>query len=221
MSAGWVKATMVPLVLSACVASPGPVVAGTAAALPADLFARGTERSRVGDFVRAEQYVVAAMARGYAEGACVRELVHLCIASRRLRTALAYAEPYAARHPGDAPLELLLSAIHAALGEPEQARALLEGVLRSRPDHARARYFLGVLLRDSFGEPGAAAAELEAYLSAEPAGEHAAEVRRWLEEHATRHTPVPMTRSRAHGGPPRSPSFGAGIPPRAGGDAPR
>lgn len=209
------------LVLSACSPSPTARAAGTASELRAALFARGMERTGQGDDVRGEQYVVAAMARGYPEGAAVHALVRICVAARRLRTALSYAQPYAARHPGDLPLQLLLSTIHAALGEPEQARGLLEGMLRGAPEYAPARYFLGVLLRDSFAEPESASVELAAYLAREPGGEHAGEVRRWLEEHATRREGVPTTRSRAHGGPPRSSSFGAHDPARAGFGAPR
>jgi predicted Zn-dependent protease len=202
-------AVLSTIALSACSASPSPRAPVVDAG--ASLFARAMERSRHGDSVRAEQYLVAALSRGYPEDVAVPALTRICIAGLRLRAALSYAEPYSVRHPRDVALTQLVAAVHWALGEPERARGILDGLVTSRPEYAPARYFLGILLRDALADPEAASAQLAAYLGRAPDGEHAAEARAWLEEYATRPTIGPMTPSRAHGSPSRSPSLGPRV----------
>ena len=187
-----------PIACSGSAAGPGravsrPLEPQAAAAL----YARGVESAGREDFSRAEQYLAAALGRGYPESRVVPWLVRVCLASARLRTALRYAEPYLLRHPDDAALLHLVAAIRLSLGDAAGARTALEHVVELAPDHAQARYLLAVVLRDGFDEPDAAARELSAYLLVRPRGEHAAEARSFLREYATRHTLAPTA---SHGG---------------------
>ncbi|HEY8431529.1 MAG TPA: hypothetical protein VIL20_24280, partial [Sandaracinaceae bacterium] len=79
------------------------------------LYAQGVSLGRSGDYVRAEQYLVAAIDRGYPEERALPALMAVCVEASRLTAALAYAEPFLARHPTHWPLRLLVASIHMGL----------------------------------------------------------------------------------------------------------
>jgi len=174
-----------------------------------ELFDAGVRLEQGGDMIRAEQYFVAAVGRGYPEAEVVPHLVRVCIASSRLNSALSHAEPYLRAHPEDWSLRLVVANIRAGLGDYAQARIELERVIRDRPQEAMAHYTLGVLLRDDLDAPEEAWPHFERYLELAPEGHHAAEVRAALVERAgptplhagsvgdTTTGPTPL-----HGGPP-------------------
>ncbi len=141
-----------------------------------ELYRRGVQLGQAGDFIRAEQYIVAAVDRGFPEERAMPALMHACVESSRLSAALEYATPYLQRHPAQWPLRLLVASIHMGLEQPDQARAELERVLRDAPEEPpEAHYFLGVLLREREGELENAREHFRRYLALAPDGPHRAE----------------------------------------------
>jgi tetratricopeptide (TPR) repeat protein len=153
---------------------PGDPLAGVRAAA---LYQRGLFLAQAGDFVRAEQYLSSAIARGYPEERALPALLRVCVASSRLRSALVHAEPYLERHPTAWSLRFLVASIYLGVGDPERARASLERVIADAPAQAEPHYMLGVVLRDEVGDRPGAARRFERYLALAPGGAHAAEVR--------------------------------------------
>jgi tetratricopeptide (TPR) repeat protein len=142
-----------------------------------DLYRRGLALAGGGDFVRAEQYLTSAMARGYPERQVLPQLIRVCVASSRLRAALRHAEPYLEANPDAWSLRYLVASIYLGVGEVDRARASLERVIADAPDQPAAYYLLGVVLRDEVGDRPAAAGRFARYLALAPDGAHAAEVR--------------------------------------------
>jgi pilus assembly protein CpaF len=73
---------------------------------PSELFRRGVVLAQHGDFVRAEQYLLAARNRGFDEGRVIPPLMEVCVRASRLSAAIGYAEPYLESHPSDWPLRV-------------------------------------------------------------------------------------------------------------------
>lgn len=141
-----------------------------------ELYRRGGHFAQQGDYTRAEQYLTAAIERGYPETQALPLLMQVCVEASRLVSALAYAEPYLERHPEEWPLRMLVASIHMGLEQHEQARAELERVLTDAPDEpAQAHYFLGVLLRDRLDDVPGAQQHFRRYLALAPDGDHRAE----------------------------------------------
>jgi tetratricopeptide (TPR) repeat protein len=162
-------------------------VPASLAEVPGDeLSRRGAEFAQRGDWVGAEQYLQAARRAGVDERRVVANLVKVCLASERYQTALAYAEPYVARHPSDWRFKQVVGTILMSQGRLLEAQALLEEVLRQAPTHAGSHLVLASLEAHHFGRPEAAQRHYEAYLSLEPAGEYANEARHWIAQHALR-----------------------------------
>jgi len=175
-------AALLGLTLAACGAAAPPVGAGTTPdpldSITADeLYRRGVEIVETGDYVRGEQYLAAALDRGYSEDAVMPLLIAACVRSSRLSAALRYAEPYLDRHPDAWNLRLLVATIHEGLGDAEQARRHLLRVAEDQPTEPTASYLLGVLSRDAFHDGEAARAYFARYLELAPDGDHAAEAR--------------------------------------------
>jgi tetratricopeptide (TPR) repeat protein len=178
----------------------------------AELFSRGLRLGDAGDFARAEQYIAAAIDRGYPEERAMPALMAACVQASRLSAALAYAEPYLARHPGAWALRLLVASVHMGLRQPERARDELERVLRDAPEEPpEAHYFLGVLHRDALPEPGRAERHFRRYLELAPQGSHRDEAASGLpeSERAAFGAPVRVTADAPVGaGPVRMPPEG-------------
>lgn len=119
---------------------------------PQELMRRAEASAAVGDMTRAEQYYVAALKAGANEKAVVQRLLVVCTAEHRYPVAADYAAGYLRRHPSDMDVAFAAAAIHAAVGELDRARALLERVVRSKPDWADAHYALATVLREEGGD---------------------------------------------------------------------
>lgn len=146
-----------------------------------ELYRRGTLLSQAGDYIRAEQYLAAAIQRGFPEERAMPALMAACVEASRLVAALQYAEPYLARHPDHWTLRMLVASIHMGLDHHVRARDELERVVRDAPDDPpQAHYFLGVLYRDQFDDEAQAAEHFGRYLALAPDGEHTEEARAGL-----------------------------------------
>jgi tetratricopeptide (TPR) repeat protein len=147
-------------------------------------FERGRELARLGDSVRAEQYLAAALARGYAPPETLRWLLGVCIQGSRLRAAVHYATPYLAAHPEAARLRYVVATLYLGLAQPLPARDELLELLARAPAYADAHYLLGVIEWEGFGELGRAREHFDAYLARAPGGPHAVSASAWLARHA-------------------------------------
>lgn len=141
------------------------------------LFAQGVSLAQAGDLVRSEQYLLAALERGYPEDRLMPVLLRVLIAASRLRVALGYAEPYLARNPDAWPLRYLVATIHLGMERPELARRELERVIATAPDAPDPHFLLGIVLRDAAGDAAAAEPHFQRYLELAPEGSHANEAR--------------------------------------------
>ncbi|MEJ7734595.1 MAG: tetratricopeptide repeat protein [Polyangiaceae bacterium] len=144
---------------------------------PETLFERGRELARVGDNNRAEQYLSGAMDGGADPSKVLPLLLRVCIAERRYRVAIDYAEPYMRRRPDDYRLRFVIASLYHSIGEPQNARRELEQVVRSKPDHADAHFAMAVIYRDDDEDPVQADAHFREYLRIAPTGDHAPEAR--------------------------------------------
>jgi len=149
------------------------------------LFDRGLQLAREGDFIGAEQYLQSALRSGHDEGAVVRELVKVCLASSRLQTALKYAEPYLERNPGNPRLRYVVATIYASLNQTDRALWILSDVRGEAPDFAEAHYLAALLHRDRTHDLETASTMFAAYLALDAGGPHAAEARAFLRRHPT------------------------------------
>ncbi len=147
-----------------------------------ELFDRGVALGRRGDAVRAEQYVSAAMDRGFPESEAIPYLVKICAASSRFNTALNYAEPYLEEHPEDWGLRLVVATMHLALNNRGRAQAELERIVREEPEQPTPYYLLAVLHRDAHANHADARPYFARYLELAPEGEHAEEARSALQD---------------------------------------
>ncbi len=145
------------------------------------LFQRGLELAQSGDLLRAEQYIGAAVLRGYPEADALPVLIRVCVSASRLRIAIGYAEPYLARNPDDWSLRMVVASLYLGLDDAVKARHELEQVIGEVPDQPEPHYLMAVLLRDEVGDPDGAAEHFRRYLALAPDGTHAAEVTHALE----------------------------------------
>ena len=144
---------------------------------PDELYRRGIALGNAGDLIRAEQYLAAAIDRGYPAEKALPPLLRVCLASSRLRAALSHAEPYLVEHPDAWSLRYLVASIHLGIGNVDQAKSSLERVIADAPDQPDAYFLLGVVLRDGVGDRPGAARRFERYLELAPHGQHGEEAR--------------------------------------------
>jgi tetratricopeptide (TPR) repeat protein len=155
-----------------------------------DLFERGRALAARGESIRAEQYLTAAIDRGYPEQEAMPLVIRACVSSSRLSSALGYAEPYLRRHPQDWSLRFLVATLEVGLDRVDDARANFEHVVADAPDAPEPHFALAMLLRDDLHLEDEARPLLERYLELAPEGRHAPEVRAAL-------APSPLRRERA------------------------
>jgi len=144
---------------------------------PAKLLERGRAFAKLGDNSRAEQYLSGALDGGADPKVVLPLLLRVCIAERRYRVAIDYAEPHLRRRPGDFKLRFVVASLYQSIGDTASARRELELVMKSRPDHADAHYAIAVLFRDDVADPVNADLHFREYLRLRPTGQHADEAR--------------------------------------------
>jgi len=144
---------------------------------PERLLARGKAYARLGDLVRAEQYLAAALDEGADVEATLPLLLRVCVASRKYRAAIDVAEPWLIKRPADQKLRFVVASLYSSIGETEQAKKLLEAIVDKTPDNAEVRFALGVLYRDEKNDPVNADRHFRAYLELAPQGPHAEEAK--------------------------------------------
>lgn len=132
---------------------------------------------QMGDTLRAQQYLGAALRAGADESRVLPKLLVLYIADGQYRVAIEHCEHYLRRHPDDRRVRLLLSTLHSAVGDHEGAIAQYERVLAAEPDDAYAHYALASILHEQGGASQRADEHFRAYLELAPTGEHAVEAR--------------------------------------------
>lgn len=164
-----------------CAASSGDRVARDLATArseraPDKLVARGRAFARVGDLMRAQEYLAAALDAGADSGRVLPELLRVCVAAHQYRAAIDYATPYLDRQPGDVRLRFVVAELRVGVGDTSGARADLEKVLAAEPSDAGTHFAYGRLLHDE-GNLLEADREFRAYLRLAPSGEHADEAR--------------------------------------------
>jgi tetratricopeptide (TPR) repeat protein len=165
--------------LSAC-AGVGPLGArGQALPEPtAEQYLQVAEAAqRMGDPLRAQQYLGSALHAGADERVVVPRLLVLYVADGQYRVAVDQCEHYLRRHPEDRKVRLLLSTLYTAVGDADRAVGEYERVLSDAPNDAYAHFAMATLLHDRGGASLRADEHYRAYLGLEPHGEHADEAR--------------------------------------------
>jgi tetratricopeptide (TPR) repeat protein len=147
----------------------------------AELYRRGRILAEQEDYVRAEQYLVAAIERGHSEDEVMPHLIASCVRSSRLSAALRYAEPYLEHNPGAWSLRLLVASIYMGLEQSDAAESQLGRVVLDRPEDATAHYLLAVIARDVRRDADRTVRHFQRYLELAPGGEHADEARAGIE----------------------------------------
>ena len=151
----------------------------------ATLHAQGKTLARSGDLVRAEQYLRAAVARGFPPEEVTPLLIDVCLRASRYGAALGYAQAAVERRPEDWRVRLLAaSLLHYAVHDSGRARVELETIVSQAPEEPMPRWLLGVVLADGLGQRRAAAAQFRRYLALDPQGRHAADARAALARRA-------------------------------------
>ncbi len=144
---------------------------------PDKLFAEGKALAALGDSVRAEQYLAAALVGGGDDKAITPLLVQVCVNDGRLRSAIEYAEPYVRKHPDDVRARYLLGTLYGGIGAFDRARAEYEAVIAAKPDTPEPHWALALLLRDDLNDQPNATIHFREYLRLAPTGAHADEAR--------------------------------------------
>jgi len=170
------------LAASACSGTSTPAAAKAAAPLPEDrdpqlLLARGKAYAEVGDMVRAEQYLAAALVARADERAVLPTLLKVCVASRHYRLASEYAEVALARYPRDAHLRFVAGALYVSIGEQGRAREHLEHAARELPNDAEVQFAVAVFFRDDLSDQVGADPYFREYIRLAPSGKHLDEAR--------------------------------------------
>jgi tetratricopeptide (TPR) repeat protein len=143
-------------------------------------FERGKRLAEAGDSVRAEQYLSAAVRKGYPMEQVLPWLMQVCLSGSRLRSALNYALPYLDQHPEALELRQVVATIHLSLGQPLEARDQLLTILAQDANAGDAQYLLGLTEWEGFGNKASAREHFQRYLELVPSGRHARAARAWL-----------------------------------------
>jgi tetratricopeptide (TPR) repeat protein len=165
---------------------------------PQELFQRGLAAASWNDFVRAEEYISAAIQRGWESPDAMPALISVCLQSGRYAAALNYAEPYLASHPDNWSLRMLVASVQLALNQTGEAERQLDRVLAVRAEEPFALYLMALIQRDRRGDMRAAISFFERYLAADPQGRHSNEARAAVEDlRLARRTEAPSTEAEA------------------------
>jgi len=172
-----IRALIAALALTAaCASAPkprGPVdpLAGVDAA---ELYRIGLAEARGGDTLRAEQYLAAALVRGYDDA--MIPLLRICVTGERYGAALRYAQNRLAARPGDWQLRYLTAELLGAVGRFDDERAQLETLVSEVSDRPEPHFALAQAYeREGFARR--AATHYARYLALAPTGRYAREAR--------------------------------------------
>ncbi len=147
-----------------------------------ELYTRGVQMRQAGDLVRAEQYLGAAITRGYDPERALPIILDVCIKATRYHAALRYAQAHLLRNPGAWRLRYVAAMLHVAVGDTVQARRQLERVVQGAPLLAAPHFELGRLYAQMPKRKRKARKELSRYLKLSPSGRFASEAHAWLRE---------------------------------------
>jgi tetratricopeptide (TPR) repeat protein len=175
------------LVMTLCLAAVGCAHGAAPARDPGDFGARplthtqqlaiAAAAEQVGDGLRAQQYLLAALRSGASAQRVLPWLLRLYVADGQYRLAIATARDHLRVHAGDTQLRLLLASLYEAAQQEELAVAQYERTIVDAPSDPRAHFALASLLRERGREPGRADQHFRAYLALAPRGADAAEAR--------------------------------------------
>ena len=132
---------------------------------PDELFARGQRARAAGDTTRAEQYILAAVDRGYPSRAGTVALLEICIESDRYDTALHHGRRFLLERPDDWQLRYVVATLHVAVGEHSRARAQLERVIEDQPSWPDAHFLLATVAAERLDRPRLARVSFQRYLA--------------------------------------------------------
>jgi tetratricopeptide (TPR) repeat protein len=149
---------------------------------PVALLERGKAYASIGDLVRAEQYLTAALAWGGDENVILPALLRVCVAARHYRLASEYAENALTRNPKNAHLRFLAGALYVSIGDPVRARQRLEEAARDLAGNPEVQFSVAVFFRDELSDKVGADPYFREYLRIAPTGAHAVEARASLME---------------------------------------
>ncbi len=170
----WMLLTIV-VVTSACGASVkrGEMPSEPLAEVSAnELYRTGLAYSARQNFVRAEQYFIAAIAKGMSEHKVIPKIMQSCVLSNRLESAVVHGEGYISKFPSAMPMRLLLASIYLETENYGAARGHLLLIRESDPDMAEAAFLLG-RAELAIGAKKRARRQFAAYLQKQPNGEGA------------------------------------------------
>lgn len=133
---------------------------------------QGRELSRLGQSVRAEQYLLAAWDAGASVDEVAPLLIEVCVKDGRLRSALFYVARVRRMQPSNTAILQLSATLHSALGQSERAEQDVAALEILEPTQPEALFFLGeYLLLHGQGDRGRR--YLSEYLQRAPHGEDA------------------------------------------------
>ncbi|MET0389021.1 MAG: tetratricopeptide repeat protein [Polyangiales bacterium] len=135
---------------------------------------------RIGDGLRAQQYLLSARERGADDNKTLPWLLRLYVADGQYRAAIDTARASLEQHPDQLPLRMLLASLYEATALDIDAIDQYERVLSRAPSEPRAHYALASLLHRHQQERLRADQHFRAYLALEPDGPHAERARSLL-----------------------------------------
>ncbi len=168
-----IRALVAALALTAaCAATPrprGPVdpLAGIGGA---ELYRIGMAQAQAGDTLRAEQYLAAALVRGYDDA--MIPLLRICVTGERYGAALRYAQNRLDARPDDWQLRYLTAELLGAVGRFDDERAQLETLVSEVSDRPEPHFALAQAYERE-GATKRAAVHYARYLALAPTGRYA------------------------------------------------
>lgn len=146
------------------------------------LLTQGQHLAASGDYLRAEQYLGAALSAGAGDRAVLPALLHACVEARHYRLASEYAQAALDRDPTNARLRFMTAALYLAIGERGRAREQFEMAASQLSSDANVQFAVAVFFRDEMSDRVSADPYFQRYLQVSPAGAHASEARASLME---------------------------------------
>lgn len=137
------------------------------------LLEKGRNYARLGQSVRAEQYLLAALRQGAEPRLVYPTLVETCVQSGRLQSALVHVQAAIALSPTDARLRQLAASLYLALGQQEQAGFEAARLAESVGSSDQTLYFLGDFYEFGKKDDRTAEAYYRKYLARLPEGSEA------------------------------------------------